>query len=90
MTDMCSNGEEGEGKAEDKCKEEQTENKMPQDVSDQLQVQQMKEEESDDEEGEKDDGVAQSDDDSLTETTPQKESASVVKYSVKTTPYLQR
>lgn len=87
MTDMCSNVEEEEGKAEDKCKEEQVENKMPQDVSDQLQVEQMKEEESDDEEG---DGVAQSEDDSLTETTPQKESASVVKYSVKTTPYLQR
>lgn len=90
MTDMCSNVEVEEGKVEDKCKEEQIENKMPQDVSDQLQVEQIKEEESDDEEDEKDDGVAQSEDDSLTETTPQRESASVVKYSVKTTPYLQR
>lgn len=89
MTDMGSNVEVEEGKAEDKCEEEQIENKMPQDVSDQLQVEQMKEEESDDEEDEKDDGVAQSEDDSLMETTPQ-DSASVVKYSVKTTPYLQR
>lgn len=89
MTDMGSNEEVEEVKAEDECKEEQIENKMPQDVSDQLQVEQMKEEESDDEEDEKDDGVAQSEDDSGTETTP-KDSASVVKYSVKTTPYLQR
>lgn len=89
MTDMGCNEEVEEGKAEDECKEEQIENKMPQDISDQLQVEQMKEEESDDEEDEKDDGAAQSEDDSVTETTP-KDSASVVKYSVKTTPYLQR
>lgn len=86
MTDMGSNVEAEEGKAEDKCKEEQIENKMPQDVSDQLQVEEMKEEKSDDE---KDDGVAQNEDDSLMETTPQ-DSASVVKYNVRTTPYLQR
>lgn len=61
------------------------------DVSKHLQVEQVKdeEEESDDQEVETDDGEVQSKDDCV-ETTPQMEDASVVKYSVKTTPYLQR
>lgn len=67
-------------------------NKAPEDVGEQPLGEQMKDEveESDDEEVETDDGEVESEDDSLMETTPQKEDASVVKYSVKTTPYLQR
>lgn len=86
VTDVCTNGEVEDNKPKDECKKEQMINKAPEDVG-----AQMKDEvqESDDEEVETDDGEVESEDDSL-ETTPQKEDASVVKYSVKTTPYLQR
>lgn len=82
---MCS--DKGEGKAEDEDDGEQTENKMPKDGSDQLQVEQ-KEEASDDED-ETEDETVQSKVEDVMESTPQ-QSASVVKYNVKTTPYLQR
>lgn len=74
---MCSNIE-----AEDEGRGEQVESKKP-DVGDQLQVEQ-EEEASDDEEM-----SAQSKVEDVMESTPQ-QSASVVKYNVKTTPYLQR
>lgn len=78
MTDMCSNIE-----AEDEGRGERVESKKPEDVGDQLQVEQ-KEEASDD-----DEMSAQSKVEDVMESTPQ-QSASVVKYNVKTTPYLQR
>lgn len=81
MTDVCS--DEGDGKAEDEDDGEQTENKKPKDGSDQLQVEQ-KEGASDDE-----DETVQSKVEDVMESTPQ-QSACVVKYNVKTTPYLQR
>lgn len=67
-------------------------NETPEDVGEQPLVERMKDEveESDGQEVETDDGEVESEDDSVMETTPQKEDASVVKYSVKTTPYLQR
>lgn len=78
-TDVCNNVEVEDDKPKDECKIEQMKNEMPEDVV----------EESDDQEVETDDGEVQSEDDCV-ETTPQMEDASVVKYSVKTTPYLQR
>lgn len=53
-------------------------------------VKQVKDEaeESDDQKVEMD--YVESDDDDVIETTPEMEDASVIKYSVKTTPYLQR
>lgn len=89
MTDVCSDIK-GEGKAEDEDDGEQIENKKPKDGSDQLQVEQ-KEEASDDEEeteDETEDEAVQSKVEDVMESTPQ-QSASVVKYNVKTTPYLQ-
>lgn len=73
---------ESEGKVEADDEGEQIENKTPKDGSNQLQVEQ-KEEVSDEDEME--DEVVEDG----TDGTPQ-QSASVVKYSVKTTPYLQR
>lgn len=90
MTDVCSDIK-GQGKAEDEDDGEQIENKKPKDGSDQLQVEQ-KEEASDDEEeteDETEDEAVQSKVEDVMESTPQ-QSASVVKYNVKTTPYLQR
>lgn len=82
-TDACNNVEV-EDKPKDEYEMEQMENGMQEDVSKHLQVEQVKEEvEESDEEG-------QNEDDRAMETTPQMEDASVVKYSVKTTPYLQR
>lgn len=82
-TDTCNNVEVEDNNPKDECKMEQ-ENGMQEDVSKHLQVEQVKENvEESDEEG-------QNEDDCAMETTPQMEDASVVKYSVKTTPYLQR
>lgn len=60
-------------------------------MSGQPKVEQVKEkgEDSDDPEDETDVEEVESDE-GVMETTPQMETASVVKYSVKTTPYLQR
>lgn len=88
-------------KTEDKSEGEQNETQKPKDGSDQLQVKQ-KEEESDEEtedetgdemddetEEEEMDEKMQSKIEEALDGTPQ-QSASVVKYNVKTTPYLQR
>lgn len=91
MADACTNGEVEANNPEDECKKEQMINKTPEDVGEPPRVEQMKDEveESDDKEVETDDGEVESEDDCVMETTPQ-DDASVVKYSVKTTPYLQR
>lgn len=83
---MCNNVEVEDDNPEDECKKEQMKTEMPEDVE------QVKDEveESDDQEVETDDEEVQSEDECVMETTPQMKDASVVKYSVKTTPYLQR
>lgn len=91
MTDVRSEIQE-ESKAEDKDEGEQIENKEPKDGSSQLQVEQEEEASDDDEdetEDETEDEAVQSNVEDAMESTPQ-QSASVVKYNVKTTPYLQR
>ncbi|XP_018547017.1 cytoskeleton-associated protein 2 [Lates calcarifer] len=84
-----------DNKPKDECKKEEVKGETPQDVSEQLKVEPVKNEaeesgehkvETDDEEEVESD---EDDDDCVMETTPQMEDASVVKYSVKTTPYLQ-
>lgn len=76
-TDSCNNVKVEDNNPKDECKIEEMENGMY------LQDEQVKEEvEESDEEGQNEDCAM--------ETTPQLEDASVVKYSVKTTPYLQR
>lgn len=89
---MCTDGEAEDNKSQDECKNEQMINETHEGDGEQPLVEQMKDEveESDDEEVETDDGEVESEDESVMETTPQKGDASVVKYSVKTTPYLQR
>lgn len=74
-----------EVQVEEECKEE-LKSERTEDVE-QAKLEQVKAEEddSDEEDVEMDD-----DDDDCVETTPQMEDASVVKYNVKTTPYLQR
>ena len=62
----------------DECKEEEVKKETCEDVSEQPKVEQVTDEEESD------------DDEAVMETTPQMEGASVIKYSVKTTPYLQR
>ncbi|XP_054482185.1 cytoskeleton-associated protein 2 [Anoplopoma fimbria] len=80
VTDVRSDVEMEDNKPQYECIKMEEKKEMPEDVE------QVKEgvEESDesDEEGE-------SDDECVTETTSQMEDASVIKYSVKTTPYLQ-
>lgn len=72
----------------DEYKQEELKNEMPEHVNEQVKDQV---EESDEQEVETDvEEVESDDDDEGMETTPQMEDASVVKYSVKTTPYLQR
>lgn len=79
-----------ESDPEDECRKEE----LKKDVSEQPKVEQVKDEgeESESEtEGDEDDDEEEVDsDDCVMETTPQREEASVVKYSIKTTPYLQR
>nr|XP_020486868.1 cytoskeleton-associated protein 2-like isoform X1 [Labrus bergylta] len=79
MTDVCREVEVENGNEDKDCEgEEELKDEGPENVSEQL----KDEVEVDDvEEVESDEGVM--------ETTPHKEDASVVKYSVKTTPYLQ-
>lgn len=83
-----------ESDPEDECRKEELKNETPEDVSEQPKVEQVKDEgeESESEtEGDEDDDEEEVDsDDCVMETTPQREEASVVKYSIKTTPYLQR
>lgn len=85
MADVCCDVEMGDSKPQDDSKKEELKNEQPK-------VEQEKDEvkeESDDQEVETDDEEVESDE-GVVETTPQIEDASVVKYSVKTTPYLQR
>ncbi|KAE8288037.1 Cytoskeleton-associated protein 2 [Larimichthys crocea] len=92
LTDVCS-AVMKESDPEDECRKEELKNETPEDVSEQPKVEQVKDEgeESESEtEGDEDDDEEEVDsDDCVMETTPQREEASVVKYSIKTTPYLQ-
>ncbi len=93
VTEVCSDVEVDDSKPKDEYKKEELKNEMPGHVSEQPKVEQVKDEveESDDHEVDTDVEEVESDDDEGgMETTPQMEDASVVKYSVKTTPYLQR
>ncbi|XP_034746610.1 cytoskeleton-associated protein 2 isoform X2 [Etheostoma cragini] len=87
VTDMCSNVETEDGKLKDECTKEEQKKEMheegeePKVVKDEVEESYGKEVETDEE--------VESDDDGVMETTPQMEHASVIKYSVKTTPYLQ-
>ncbi|XP_034540219.1 cytoskeleton-associated protein 2 [Notolabrus celidotus] len=85
-TDVCSEVEV-ESETMDGCKEE-VRNEKPEDVSEQLKAEQVKDGAGSDEDEVELDEEAESDG-GVMETTPQREDASVVKYSVKTTPYLQ-
>ncbi|TKS83671.1 Cytoskeleton-associated protein 2 [Collichthys lucidus] len=92
VTDVCSAVEVKESDPEDECRKEELKNETPEDVSEQPTVEQVKDEgeESESEtEGDEDDEEEVDSDDCVMESTPQREEASVVKYSVKTTPYLQ-
>lgn len=92
VTEVSSNVEAENDKPKDVCTQELVKNEIPEDVSKHLQVDQVKDgaEESVKQQVETDDEEAESEDDYVTATTPLMEGASVVKYSVKTTPYLQR
>lgn len=85
MTDKC-NSETEDSKPINECKAEELKIDMPEDAGKQVKDEA---EESDDQKVEKD-AVESDDDDDVMETTPEMEDASVIKYSVKTTPYLQR
>ncbi|TKS83787.1 Cytoskeleton-associated protein 2 [Collichthys lucidus] len=92
VTDVCSAVEVKESDPEDECRKEELKNETPEDVSEQPTVEQVKDEgeESESEtEGDEDDEEEVDSDDCVMESKPQREEASVVKYSVKTTPYLQ-
>lgn len=84
VTDVCNDVEVEDSKAKDEFKKEELKNEMPEDVGEHPKVEQVKDEveESDDQEVEMEDKEVESDD--------EMEDASVVKYNVKTTPYLQR
>ncbi|XP_059208315.1 cytoskeleton-associated protein 2 [Centropristis striata] len=90
VTEVCNNAEMEDGEDEDECEEEVKE-EVPEDVSEQLKLEQVKDEEE--KKGNGDQKVEtdeeESDDEDVMETTPQRDDASVIKYSVKTTPYLQ-
>ncbi|KAG8008209.1 Cytoskeleton-associated protein 2 [Nibea albiflora] len=93
VTDVCSAAEVKQSDPEDECREEELKNEMPEEVGEQPKVEQVKDEgeesesETEDDDDEEEEEVDS--DDCVMETTPQMEEASVVKYSVKTTPYLQ-
>ncbi|XP_040906742.1 cytoskeleton-associated protein 2 [Toxotes jaculatrix] len=92
VPDKCNKVETEDGKEEGECKEEEAMNEIP--PCEQPKVEQVKNEaeESDEHKVETDDDEeveSDDDDEDVVETTPQMEDASVVKYSVKTTPYLQ-
>lgn len=82
LTDKC-NSEMEDSKPIDECKAEELKIDMPEDAGKQVKDEA---EESDYQKVETDD--VESDDDVM-ETTPEMEDASVIRYSVKTTPYLQ-
>lgn len=89
IKDVCSDLK-SEGKLEDDSEGEKIENKAPKDGSDQLQVEREEEEEEEEsDEYETEDEAVQSKMEDAMNGTPH-QSASVVKYNVKTTPYLQR
>lgn len=81
-TNVCSEDKVEESKSCDGCTEE-VRNEKPEDVDEQV-----KDEAKSDENEVEIEESAESDEE-VTEMTPQREDASVVKYSVKTTPYLQ-
>ncbi|KAF1378925.1 hypothetical protein PFLUV_G00195570 [Perca fluviatilis] len=93
VTDVCNNVEMEDGKQKDECKtEEWKEEEMRGKEGEKPKVEQVKDgvEESSDQKVETDEEVESDDDDDVVmETVPQMEDASVIKYSVKTTPYLQ-
>lgn len=78
----------------DECEKVELKKEIPEDVSEPKDEQMRDGAESDEqkvETGDDDDEVESDvDDEDVMETTPQMEDSSVVKYSVKTTPYLQR
>lgn len=76
VTDVCSNVEVENDKSKDGC------------IKEKEMQEEVKGEDSDEHEGETDDEKVESQKSVM--ATPQMENASVVKYSVKTTPYLQR
>ncbi|XP_053187530.1 cytoskeleton-associated protein 2 [Scomber japonicus] len=97
VTDECSNVEMEDGKVKDECEKAEPKNETSEAVSEQPKDEQVRDgaeeneqkvETDDVEEVESDDDY-EDDEDDVMETTPQMEDASVVKYSVKTTPYLQ-
>ncbi|XP_041656649.1 cytoskeleton-associated protein 2 isoform X2 [Cheilinus undulatus] len=91
VTDLCAEVKLESRNEEEDCEKEELKNEKTEDVEEQLKVVHVKDEEkeNDKEEGEMDDAEEADSDEGVMETTPQREEASVVKYSVKTTPYLQ-
>ncbi|XP_051257254.1 cytoskeleton-associated protein 2 [Dicentrarchus labrax] len=90
VTDECNDVEVEDSEPKDEGKKEELKNEMPEVVSEQPKVEKVNDGgESDDQKVETDDDYEGASDDCVMETTPQMEDASVVKYSVKTTPYLQ-
>lgn len=90
MTDECNDVEMESSKA---CEKEELKNEIPEEVGEEPKTEKVKDEaeECDDQKVKaEDDEEVESDDDCVMETTPQVKDASVIKYSVKTTPYLQR
>ncbi|KAM3601636.1 uncharacterized protein V6R79_015881 [Siganus canaliculatus] len=85
-TDLCDEVEQEDSKPVDGCFKEELKNEVSEHVGQQPKVKQEKVEA---EAGEETDDEEVESDDECVETTPQTEDASVVKYSVKTTPYLQ-
>ncbi|XP_078121365.1 cytoskeleton-associated protein 2 isoform X2 [Sander vitreus] len=91
VTDVPNNVEMEDGKRKDECKTEERKEEMHEEEGEQPKVEQVKDgvEESSDQKVEADEVESDDDDGGAMETVPQVEDASVIKYSVKTTPYLQ-
>ncbi|XP_031167012.2 cytoskeleton-associated protein 2 [Sander lucioperca] len=90
VMDVPNNVEMEDGKQKDECEtQERKEERHEEEEGEQPKVEQVKDgvEESSDQKVEADEEVES--DDGVMETVPQVEDASVIKYSVKTTPYLQ-
>lgn len=88
MTDVSSGSE-----MEDSQPEEELSKGTPEDAGKQPKVEQVKHQVEESDGVETEEEVESDDDDDVqrvTENTPQREGASMIKYSVKTTPYLQR
>lgn len=88
-TDVCNNVKVEDRKPKDESEKEELKSEMSELVSKQAKVEQVKDgvKESDDQEVETDAEEVESDEAGM--DTPQMEDASVVRYNVKTTPYLQ-